>query len=123
MGDMVLSVVLEELDLLPSDREDSPAQVMVTVFDDESQLASYQIGAELRREGIPAYTYPTAEKMGKQFKHADRIGARVAVVLGPDEIQQGTVAIKDLSTREQTTIPRSDLTKAIQGLLDIPPAA
>jgi histidyl-tRNA synthetase len=123
MGDMVLSVILEELGLLPSDREDSPARVMVTVFDKDTQLASYQLGSELRREGIPVYTYPTPDKMGKQFKHADRIGARIAVVLGPDEIQGGTVAIKDLSTREQTTVPREELFRAIQGLLDIPPAA
>ena len=118
MGDMVLSVILDELDLLPPDRDTSPAQVMVTVFDEDSQLVSYQIGAELRRAGIPVYTYPTPEKMGKQFKHADRIGARVAVILGPDEIRDGTVALKDLSSREQSTVPRDELLVAIRKLLD-----
>jgi histidyl-tRNA synthetase len=123
MGDMVLSVILGELDLLPSDRDDSPARVMVTVFDKDTQLVSYQLAAELRREGIPVYTYPTPEKMGKQFKHADRIGARIAVVLGPDEIQQGVVALKDLGTREQTAHTKDELAQAIRALLDIPPAA
>lgn len=118
MGDMVLNVILEELDLLPTDRDASPAQVMVTVFDEDSQLASYQLGAELRRGGIPIYTYPTPEKLGKQFKHADRIGARIALVLGPDEIKDGLVAIKDLSSREQTTHPRKDALGVIRNLLD-----
>ena len=123
MGDMVLSVILEELDLLPPDRDSSPAQVLVTVFDEGSQMASYQLGAELRRQGIPIYTYPTPEKLGKQFKHADRIGARIALVLGPDEIKDGLVAIKDLASREQNTYPRSEAVQVIRDLLDNPPAA
>lgn len=118
MGDMVLSVILEELSLLPANRDASPAQVMVTVFDEASQLASYQLGAELRRGGIAVYTYPTPEKMGKQFKHADRIGARIAAVLGPDEIKTGMVALKDLATREQTSLPRAELLQAVRALLD-----
>lgn len=118
MGDMVLSVILEELDLLPADRDTSPAQVMVTVFDEDSQLASYQLGADLRRGGISVYTYPTPEKLGKQFKHADRIGARLALILGPDEIKDGLVAIKNLASREQTTHPQKDALEVIRNLLD-----
>lgn len=123
MGDMVLSVILEELGLLPPDRDTSPAQVMVTIFDEDTQLAAYKFGAELRKAGIPVYTYPVPDKLGKQFKHADRIGARIAVVLGPDEIRDGKVAIKDLSTREQIILPREDTLKAILDLLDNDPAA
>jgi histidyl-tRNA synthetase len=123
MGDMVLSVILEELGLLPPDRDASPAQVMVTIFDEDTQLAAYKFGAELRKAGIPVYTYPLADKLGKQFKHADRIGARIAVILGPDEIRDGTVAIKDLSTREQFILSREDTLKAILDLLDNDPAA
>lgn len=123
MGDMVLSVILDELDLLPPDRNASPSQVMVTIFDEDTQLASYRLGAELRRAGIPVYTYPTADKLGKQFKHADRIGAQIAVILGPDEIREGKVAIKDLSTREQSSLPRENIVKAIRDLLDSDPAA
>ena len=118
LGDMVLSVVLEELGLLPPDRDNSPAKVIMTVFDENTLLASYQLSAEIRRGGISVYTYPTPEKLGKQFKHADRIGARIAVILGPEEIQEGTVAIKDLATREQTNYPRKELLKAIRELLD-----
>lgn len=118
MGDMVLNVVLEELDLLPPDRDHTPAKVIVTVFDEQTQLSSYQLSAELRQGGIAVYTYPTPEKLGKQFKHADRIGAQIALILGPDEIQEGTVAVKDLSTREQWNYPREELLKAIRELLD-----
>jgi len=118
MGDMVIAVILEEFGLLPDGRDDSPAQVMVTVFDEESQLASYQLCAELRRAGLNVYSYPVADKLGKQFRHADRIGAKIALVLGPDEIKAGQVAIKDLASREQKSVKRSEVVKVVLGLLE-----
>ncbi len=123
MGDMVLSVILKELDLLPPDRDASPARVMVTVFSEDTLLASYQLAAELRAAGLDVYSYPTPEKLGKQFKHADRVGARLALVQGPDEIKAQAVAIKDLASGEQKTYPRSEAAGAIRELLDKPPAA
>ena len=118
MGDMVISVILDELGLLPENRDFSPARIMVTVFDQGSQLAAYQLGAELRRAGLDVYSYPTPDKLGKQFKHADRIGARLALVLGPDEIKNNQVAVKDLSTRDQTSLPKEGLAQALLALLD-----
>ncbi len=123
MGDMVLSVILEEFGLLPEDRDASPARVMVTVFDQDSQLAAYQLCAELRKAGLDVYSYPVADKLGKQFRHADRIGAKIALVLGPDEIKNEEVAIKDLSSREQTSVNRNEVVKVILGMLEIDPAA
>ncbi|MGB2964342.1 MAG: histidine--tRNA ligase [Anaerolineales bacterium] len=123
MGDMVISVVLEELGLLPENRGSSPAEVMITVFDDDTQMASFQLGAELRQAGIKVTTYPTPDKMGKQLRHADRIGAKIVIVLGPDEIRDQEIAIKDLKTREQISISRTKAVDAILGLLDKAPGA
>jgi histidyl-tRNA synthetase len=33
--------------------------------------------------------YPEADKLGKQFKFADKLGIPVAVILGPDEMDAG----------------------------------
>ncbi len=123
MGDMVISVVLEELGLLPENRNTTPAKILVTVFDEESLLASYQLGVELRQAGLKVCSYPTPEKLSKQFRYADKIGARIAVILGPDEINNQQVALKDLQTREQTTVSRSGAIDAIRGLLDNDPGA
>ncbi|MCK4800849.1 MAG: histidine--tRNA ligase [Anaerolineales bacterium] len=123
MGDMVISVVLEELGLLPESRSAAPAKILITVFDEESLLASYQLGVELRQAGFKVCSYPTAEKLGKHFRYADKVGARIAVILGPDEINNQQVALKDLQTREQTTVSRSQAIEAIRGLLENDPGA
>ena len=47
-----------------------------------------------------------SEKLGKQFKHADRRGIPFALVLGPDDLARGEVVIKNLRTGEQRSVPR-----------------
>jgi len=122
MGDMVIAVVLEELGLLPAQRDRTPAEVIVTVFDEDTLLESFRIAAELRKAGLDVFSYPEVDKLGKQFRHADRIGSRIAVILGPEEIAAGTVAVKDLQERDQTAVPRDQAAGFILKLLDLAPA-
>ncbi|MFS2222063.1 histidine--tRNA ligase [Pantoea sp. B65] len=53
----------------------------------------------------------------KQFARADKWGARVALVVGEDEVKAGQVVIKDLRTGEQQTLAQSDAAAALSALL------
>jgi histidyl-tRNA synthetase len=53
-------------------------------------------------------------KLGKQFKYADRAGIRFVVVLGPDEVAKGTVAVKDMRKQDQFEVQRADLVKTLR---------
>ena len=117
MGDAVISVILKELGHLPKGVEATPAPVMITVFDEAHILDSYRLASELRDHGLKVSVYPTADKLGKQFKYADRIGAKVTVVLGPDEIAKNQAAIKDLTTGNQLNTPRENAAAVIHQML------
>lgn len=54
--------------------------------------------------------------MKAQFKAADRAGARVALVLGPDEVERGVVTLKDLASGEQHAVPRTEVVAAVRAL-------
>jgi histidyl-tRNA synthetase len=71
--------------------------VVVTVFDKADSAGALGIAAELRAAGLRAESYVGNGKMGDQFKYADKRGAAIAVVEGPDERAQGVVTIKDLA--------------------------
>lgn len=105
MGDVPITLTLEKYGLLPKDMSINPAPVLVTVFDEERLLASFKLASELRRAGLNVICYPEAARLQKQFKYADRIGATVTLVLGPDEVAQGQVAVKNLLNGEQTVVP------------------
>ena len=47
--------------------------------------------------------------MKAQMRTANNDGYRWAVILGEDEVQQGTVTLRDMESGEQETIPQSEL--------------
>jgi histidyl-tRNA synthetase len=117
MGDVVASLVLKKLGLIPEPGMLSPAPVLVTVFDESTLLESFKLAGELRQAGIAAACYPEAARLARQLKFADRIGAQIAVVLGPDEIAAGSVAIKDLRRGEQALVARASAAASLRQLL------
>jgi len=118
MGDVVITLVLERYGCLPDEASLSPTPVLITVFDEDSLLASYRIASELRQAGLDISVYPEAVKLAKQFKYAHRVGTRIVVVLGPDEQRQGKVTIKNLINGEQQTVPKDEAHRVIRRLLD-----
>lgn len=116
MGDVVMSLVLQENGLVPT-FELTPAQVLVTVFSEEYVSESYALGADLRRQGVNAICYPEPVKLSKQFKFADRMRTRLVLVLGPDEVSKSQVTIKDLVQGTQQTAERAKAARAVKDML------
>ena len=107
MGDVVIMLVLEAYGLLPADLS-YPSTVFVTVFNEEMLVESIKLTTELRENGFHVIL-AEPDKLAKQFKLADRLGVKFALVLGPDELANETVVVKDLRTFEQRAISRKDL--------------
>lgn len=118
MGDVVITLLLQKYDLLPKDLRVQPASVLVTVFDRERLLASYKLAADLRRTGLNVAIYPETAKLPKQFKYADKIKAKIALVLGPDETINNQVTIKNLVNGEQQTIAQDSASTVIYQILE-----
>lgn len=112
MGDVVFPLVLESYGKLPN-LNAQPARLIVTVFDEETLPAALAVCNRLRAAGIAVVLYPGAEKLGKQFKYADRCGFKGALVVGPDELQKGEIVLKDLTTREQVSFLNEELEKKV----------
>jgi histidyl-tRNA synthetase len=117
MGDVTMGLLLRDAGLLPSGIS-SPAQVLVTVFDDSLLLESYRLAADLRASGINVAVYPESAKLPKQFKYADKMGMRVVLVIGPDEASSWKATIKNLKDGSQETVLQADLEKQIRKILE-----
>ena len=117
MGDVVIGLILEKYGLLPKDLKINPAPVLVTVFNEDCLLESFKLARELRREGINVVCYPEAVKLQKQFKYADRIGAKVTLVMGPEEMEKRRVAVKNLVKGEQVSVEREALIDTLKSIL------
>jgi len=114
------------------------AQVMVVSTPGVPYGEALRAGAELRRAGIPTDVYVGAEKasLKVQLALANARGVPVAVILGESELQDGTIAVKDLKAgmdkrkdiqdREafrkagkvsQVTVERAQLPATVQDML------
>lgn len=85
-----------------------------------TQLAAMQL-AEKLRDALPQLKLMTNYGGGnfkKQFARADKWGARVALVLGENEVAAGQVVVKNLSNGEQDTLAQADVASRLATLLD-----
>ncbi|GKW14120.1 histidine--tRNA ligase [Pectobacterium actinidiae] len=85
-----------------------------------TQAAAMQL-AEKLRDALPQLKLMTNYGGGnfkKQFARADKWGARVALVLGENEVAAGQVVVKNLSNGEQDTLAQADVASRLATLLD-----
>jgi histidyl-tRNA synthetase len=99
-------VVMGERNMFPADLVASPADVLVTIWEQNSVSESLTLASELRKEGLRVDVYSTPDKMGKQFKYASVRHIPFVVILGEEEGSRGEVAIKNLRTGEQQNVKR-----------------
>lgn len=76
-------------------------EAYVTIMDEAGVGDAFRLATALRAAGINTDVAPEASRLAKQLKHADRIGARFAVIAGEDERAQGTVTVRDLAAGDQ----------------------
>jgi histidyl-tRNA synthetase len=93
------------------------AEVYVAAVDDSVRGEVFGLTQALRETGIAAEMDHQARSLKAQFKQADRLDARFVVVVGPDELASGEVALRDMTTKEQQVIPLAGLAGYVASLL------
>jgi len=69
---------------------------------------------DLRKHGLRVDKDYLGRKVKAQFKAADRLGAKFALVLGEDELEKEVVRLKELETGEEQEIPLARLRERLQ---------
>ncbi len=106
--------------------------VLVLVLDRARLPEYFALAQEIRAAGIPASVYLGESGFRAQMKYADRREAAAVVIVGEDELAQGTVSIKDMARGKrmaeqvkdrdtwrkerpaQVNVPRSQLVQALR---------
>ena len=86
--------------------KEASEQLDVFVVSDNPSKA-LELCEELRKNGISCDFDYGARKFKKQFEKASKL-AKYAFVLGEEELKNGTITVKDLSTSEQKTVSREE---------------
>lgn len=97
--------VMEELHLFPEMTAQS-TQVLFLQMEKESLPLIFELMAQLRGKGISTEIYPDAIKFDKQMKYANNRGIPYVGIIGEDELNAGTVSIKNMQTGKQEQVDR-----------------
>lgn len=83
----------------------SKTKALVTVFSPGLLDTSSKIASNLREKFINAELYldPDA-KLDKQLKYADKKGIPWVIIIGPEEVKQNKIVLKNLQNKTQETI-------------------
>lgn len=115
VGDVTLPDFLGTHGLLPAPAPE--AEVAVLPLADDLFAPARQVAGVLRAAGLRTTVSLELRKLGKELTRAARSGARVAVLVGPEEWASGQVTVRDLVSREQVTVAAADAGQAVTGLL------
>jgi histidyl-tRNA synthetase len=89
--------------------------VFVIGVDDATWPEADQIAREVRQAGFAAITDPEVKSLKSQLRQADRLSARKAFILGPDELSKGIVQVRDLEASETKEVPRAEVLSVLRG--------
>lgn len=93
----------------------SSTRVLFANFGEQEAMHCLKLLRKVREAGIAAELYPDAVKMAKQFKYADDKGIAYVAIIGENELKEGTVTIKELSTGTQRSVGEEELVSTIAG--------
>jgi len=115
MGDVVLAELLKDRGLAP--RAAAGVAVFLAGVTDDDFPHVLRLAHELRDGGLAVEYALSPQPLGKQLKLADARGARLAVVIGPDDRARGEVIVKDLRAKAQHAVRRDLVAAEIQSAL------
>lgn len=89
--------------------EPPQTDIYVCTRGNQARLKAAALVRDLRAKGVPADMDHVDRSMKAQFKYADKIGAKKVLVLGEDEIANGTVTVKDMESGGETTVKQEEI--------------
>lgn len=87
----------------------SDCDVFIATMGEAAKLYGQKLLFNLRRNGIKCQIDDLQRNFKGQFKYADRLGAKYAVVIGDSELETGVATLKDMEKGEQSEVKFDDL--------------
>jgi histidyl-tRNA synthetase len=81
----------------------------------DQPAAAFELADQLRKQDYKTEVDLSGKGFGKQLERAAKLGARQVLILGEKEMQENTLQIKHLASKEQETVSKSDFLDKLGG--------
>jgi len=97
---------LREAGIIEVTRE-SPSDIVVLPLSDEQIGYGLEVSALLRQAGISVLHYTEPNAIKQKLRYANKMGFKYALLLGSQEAEGNTVAVKDMTTGETSQVDKT----------------
>ncbi len=98
--------------------EDTEIDIYCLPIGEENIAYSLKLVNSLRAYGYSCEICLENKGMSQMFKKAERRKAKLALIIGENEIKNEEVVLKDLSTKVQSTVKNADLIEVLDNIFD-----
>ena len=84
-------------------------RVQVSPLGEEARVAAIKLVQQLREAGIGALLAFGNRSLKSQLKGADKAHIEYALILGEQELAQGTILVREMATSQQTPVNRGEI--------------
>jgi histidyl-tRNA synthetase len=102
----------EITDLNSSDFAQTP-DIFIAALGEKNRSLAFEWKCELGLEGIKADMEFGDKSLKSQMKRTHRLGAKHVLIVGDNEIKEGAVILRDMTTKVQMSIPIEDVVEKI----------
>ncbi len=88
--------------------------IVVATQGEEARAAGVSLVSAWRERGVGALLAFGERSLRAQLRQANRAGSRYVVIIGPEEMAQGVVAVRDMASGEQESVPLAGAIEAVR---------
>ena len=94
--------------------EEKKPTVYIAGMDAESRMKAFALCDTLRQNGVEAEVDHMERSIKAQFKYADKLGAKFVAVIGGNELAEGVMSVKNMTTGESEKVAFTSVVEYFQ---------
>ena len=110
--DRIISILKDEIDTKLLDKV---VDVWILSVSDEEMMQALKISQNLRLNNISVEVNLANQGLKAQFKNADRVNAKLLIILNNEDLSKGLVKVKDNVTKEETLVDETEIVDYLLG--------
>ncbi|MBW2202190.1 MAG: histidine--tRNA ligase, partial [Deltaproteobacteria bacterium] len=88
--------------------------IFIAALGDKSVSQAFDWSCAFGLEGIRTEMEFSGKSLKSQMKRADKLGSGYVLIVGEKELEEGAAVLRNMTTKEQVSIPMEDLVKNVK---------
>ena len=116
----MLSLFLETYHLIPDKirEKDYSDTIYIASINEEMSTYAFEVARMIRDEDFPCIIDYRLKNLKNQLSKANELGVIIVLIIGPEELAERTVTIRNMVSEEQKTIELDELVEEIYDIID-----